>query len=133
VEAEAADVLRAWDRQRAAAWAAGDASALSALYVPGASAGEADVAMLADWAARGLAVDGLTTQLLELRVVAHGPRRFVLLVRDRVTRAVATADGLAEPLPAGTITERQVVLRRRGATWLVASVRPAPRGPARPR
>src|SRR5262245_30936550 len=75
VEAEAAGVLRAWDRQRAAAWAAGDATALAALYVPGASAGRADAAMLADWTARGLAVDRLTTQLLGVQVLAHGRRR----------------------------------------------------------
>lgn len=132
-EAEAADLLRAWDRQRAAAWASGDAASLAALYVPGASAGAADVAMLGDWAARGLAVDGLTTQLLAVRVLAHGPRRWVLGVRDRVTGAVATGAGTTVPLPAGTELEREVVLRRVDGAWRVASVRPVPRGrPGRP-
>ncbi|MDP3894593.1 hypothetical protein, partial [Nocardioides sp.] len=32
-------LLHAWDRRRAAAWAAGDAAALRALYVPGSIAG----------------------------------------------------------------------------------------------
>lgn len=126
VEARAAAVLGAWDRRRAAAWASGDPAALSALYVPGATAGVADAAMLADWAARGLAVDRLTTQLLSVRVLSHRPRRWVLLVRDRVSGAVAAGAGVAEPLPAGTAAERTVVLRRSGGRWRVASVSAAP-------
>jgi hypothetical protein len=125
VEAEAAALLRAWDRRRAKAWAAADASGLRALYVPGASAGEADALMLHDWRSRGLAVDALTTQLLSVRVVFHGPRRWVLLVRDRVTGAVAAGRGVAEALPAGESAERRMVLRRIGGSWRVASVRPA--------
>jgi hypothetical protein len=130
-EVEAAGVLRSWDRRRAAAWAAGDRASLAALYVPGASAGAADAAMLGEWTARGLAVDRLTTQLLAVEVVAHGPGRWVLRVRDRVTAAVAAGPGLIEALPAGAETERQVVLRRSDGTWRVASVRPVPRGSAR--
>jgi len=127
VEAQAAAVLRDWDRRRAAAWASGDAGALATLYVRGASAGDADVAMLTAWTARGLAVDDLTTQLLAVHVRARGPSRWVLRVRDRVTGAVAAGAGRAEPLPAGTTSERDVVLRRVGGAWLVASVRPVPR------
>ena len=127
-EAEAAEVLRAWDRRRAEAWSAGDVAALGALYVPGASAGEADVAMLRDWTARGLAVDGLTTQLLGVRVLAHGPRRWRLLVRDRVAGAVASGEGFAEPMPAGATAEREVVLHHWSDGWRVASVRPTRRG-----
>ena len=124
-EAEAADVLRSWDRRRASAWAAGDAASLAELYIPGASAGEADVAMLRDWAARGLAVDGLTTQLLSVRVVAQAPRRWVLRVRDRVAGGVAAGPGFTEPLPDGAVAEREVELRRWAGGWRVASVRPA--------
>jgi hypothetical protein len=126
-EAEAADVLRDWDRRRAAAWATGDPAALATLYVPGASSGEADVAMLRDWTARGLAVDGLTTQLLAVAVLVHRPQRWVLRVRDRVTGAIAVGVGGAEPLPGGTETEREVVLRHVAGRWRVAAVRPARR------
>jgi hypothetical protein len=129
-EAQAAGVLRAWDRQRAAAWAAGDAEALAALYLPGATAGEADVAMLRNWTGRGLAVDRLTTQLLAVRVLARGPRRWVLLVRDRVTGGVAVGAGLSEAITAGAAADREVVLRRVGGAWRVASVRPTPRAAA---
>lgn len=127
IEAQAADVLRDWDRRRAAAWASGDAGALAALYVPGASAGRADVAMLTAWTARGLAVDELTTQLLAVQVRARGRSRWVLRVRDRVTGAVAAGAGRAQPLPGGTTSERDVVLRMVGGDWLVASVRPVRR------
>jgi len=122
--ATAARLLGEWDRRRAAAWAAGDTASLRALYVPGASAGEADVDMLEDWSARGLAVDALTTQLLAVRVVERRPGRWVLRVRDRVTGAVVAGAGLAEPLPAGATAERRVVLRRVGGDWRVGSVRP---------
>lgn len=120
-------MLRAWDRRRADAWSSGDTASLAALYVPGASAGAADVAMLADWRARGLSVDALTTQLLAVQVLDHRPRRWVLRVRDRVTGAVASSAGMAERLPEGTVTERDLVLRRVRRAWRVVSVRPAPR------
>lgn len=125
LEATAAELLRGWDRRRAGAWAAGDPRALSRLYLPGASAGEADVAMLGAWSARGLAVDRLTTQLLAVDVVAHGRRRWVLQVRDRVTGAVAVGRESVEPLPAGRVTSRVVELRRVAGVWRVAAVRPA--------
>jgi hypothetical protein len=132
VEAEAAAVLRAWDRRRARAWATSDTSALRSLYVPGASAGRADVAMLRAWTSRGLAVGDLTTQLLAVGVVAQGPRRWVLRVRDRVTGAVAAGGATSRSLPAGSVAERTVTLRRWGGDWRVASVRPATwSGPAR--
>src|SRR3954447_19129928 len=102
VEARAAAVLGGGGRGRAAAWAAGDAESLAALYAPGAAAGVTDLAMLADWAGRGLTVRDLTTQLLGVQVLAHGSRRWVLHVRDRVAGAVATGAGLSEALAPGT-------------------------------
>ena len=126
VEAHAALLLGAWDRRRAAAWAVGDRDSLSALYVPGSRAGAADVAMLDGWTGRGLTVRHLTTQLLGVRVLARGPRRWVLRVRDRVTGGVAAGAALTEPLSSGSEMEREIVLHRRGGSWRVASVRPVP-------
>lgn len=130
-EARAAAVLRAWDAHRAQAWAAGDARGLRDLYVPGSVAGRADVAMLARWRRRGLAVEGLTTQLLAVHVVSAGPRRLVLRVRDRVTGArvapagpTSTGPGPATPLAAGAEATWEVALRHLGGRWRVASVRP---------
>lgn len=130
-EARAAAVLRAWDVRRAQAWAAGDDRGLRDLYVPGSTAGRADVAMLARWRHRGLAVEGLTTQLLAVRVLATGPRRLLLRVRDRVMGArvapagpTSTGPGAAEPLAPGAEATREVALRRLAGRWRVASVRP---------
>ncbi|MFT4287587.1 hypothetical protein [Nocardioides sp.] len=125
-ESTAAQVLRAWDERRAAAWAAGDAEALAGLYAEGAPAAEADLAMLAAWTARGLVVEGLTTQLLGVDVIEEEPDRLLLRVRDRVAAARATGAGVSEPLPAGPIADRDVELRRVGEEWLVASVRAIP-------
>lgn len=115
-----AGVLAAWDRERARAWAAGDVAALRALYVDGSRAGAADVRMLRAWLARGLRVEGLTTQVLALDVVDRGPHRLVLRVTDRVVgaRAVGTGTG-TRPLPVARPAERQVVLRRVAGEWRV--------------
>lgn len=125
-EVAAAKLLRAWDARRAEAWAASDAAALAALYTEGSKAGRADVAMLASWTERGLAVDELTTQLLAVDVVEDEPGHLLLRVRDRISAAVATGEGVSEPLPAGAIEDRDLELRRVGGGWLVASVRPVP-------
>lgn len=132
LEADAAGVLRAWDRERADAWADGDTGALAALYVAGTSVGRADLAMLEDWTARGLHVQRLTTQLLDVQVLAHSRRRWVLRVRDRVIGGVATGPGLRQALPEGGVREREVVLRRVRGAWRVASVRPPRRVPGQP-
>src|SRR5436309_3116260 len=57
-------VLHAWDRRRASAWAAADRSALSRLYVRGAPARAADLALLARYTARRLVVRGMRMQVL---------------------------------------------------------------------
>jgi hypothetical protein len=64
-----AGVLAGWDERRADAWARADAGALADLYAPGSRSGAADVRLLRAYARRGLRVEGLTTQVLALRVV----------------------------------------------------------------
>jgi hypothetical protein len=118
-EVAAAEVLAAWDADRAAAWAAGDVGRLRSLYAPGSVAGHHDVAMLRRWLDRGLVVAGWHTQVLSLREVRHSPHTWVLAVVDRV--AGGTADGVR--LPADAATMRTVTLRLRGDRWVVASVR----------
>lgn len=105
-------VLAAWDRRRSAAWATGDVSALRRLYVPGSRAGAADVALLRRYLARGLRVDGLTTQVLALRVVERSPDRLVLRTTDRVVGAVAVGPDGAVALPVARPGTREVVLAR---------------------
>lgn len=116
-------VLRRWDRARAAAWAAGDTSALAALYVDGAAAGKRDVAMLQRWLDRGLRVGGMRRQVLAVAVRRATASRLVLRVTDRLAAATAVRaeDGQRWRLPADRTQTRRVVLRREAQRWRVAA------------
>jgi hypothetical protein len=116
------EVLRAWDAQRAEAWARGDPSLLAALYTPGSVAGRRDRAMLRAWVSRGLVVRGLRTQLLAVREVRRSRASWTLRVTDRLTGGVAVGPGVRRPLPVDAATTHTVVLHRLGGRWLVASV-----------
>lgn len=118
-----ATVLAAWDARRAAAWAEGDPAALASLYVDGAGAGAADVRLLRDYLGRGLRVEGLTTQVLALRVVGRSADRLELVVTDRVVGARAVGAGAPVALPVGRPSTRRVVLVRDDGRWVVAEVR----------
>ncbi len=122
--AEAA-VLRAWDRRRAAAWAAGDERRLRRLYAPGSRAGTADARLLAGYRARGVTVRGLRMQVLAVTVLDRAPGRLRLRVIDRVAAATAVRGGRRSTLPRDAATTH-VVLLVRGPTgpWRVASVTP---------
>jgi len=115
-----AAILSAWDERRAAAWADGDPEALRRLYAAGSRAGAADVRLLRHYVARGLTVEGLTTQVLSLEVVRRSPARLVLVVTDRVVggRAVGATSSVA--LPGDRASTRRVVLIHTGEQWLVA-------------
>jgi hypothetical protein len=118
-------VLHAWDERRAAAWSTGDAAALARLYTPGSPARAADVALLRRYAARGLVVRGMRTQVLRARVLAARPRRLELEVTDRLAAAVAVRRGeptTARRLPTDVATTRHLVLRRVRGQWLMAEV-----------
>jgi hypothetical protein len=123
-EVRAAQVLRSWDRRRAAAWAGGRPADLVPLYTAGSPAGSRDHRMLATWQRRGMAVEGLGTQVLRLRVLAHRPGRFDVVVVDRVVAGTAVGQGVRRPLPRDSPTTRRVVLVHGTAGWQVASVTP---------
>lgn len=125
-------VLRDWDLYRAAAYAAGDAAALRALYRPGSAAGRHDVRLLQRYATRGLRVTELQTQVLAVTVRTHEPDRLVLAVTERLAGAVAVGPRTRVRLPRGSPRQRVVVLVRRSDRWVVAAVRePEPTGPRR--
>lgn len=117
-----AEILAAWDRARARAWAEGEAGRLADLYTEGSSAGEADVSMLREWGDRGLRVTGLETQMLSLRVRAETRARLVLVVTDRVVGGRVVGAGPEVALPEDRPSTRTIVLRRVGGHWLVAEV-----------
>ena len=118
-----AAVLAAWDRSRAAAWAEGDAGALSRLYVDGSRTGAADVRLLRHYRARGLTVTGLTTQVLALDVVDRTSSRLVLVVTDRVVGGRAVGARTPVALPADRASTRRVVLTSEGGRWRVVEAR----------
>ncbi|WP_210651501.1 hypothetical protein [Nocardioides sp. SYSU D00065] len=118
-----AAVLAAWDARRAAAWAAGDAAALRELYADGSRTGAADVRLLERYRRRGLTVQGLTTQLLALRVVERSAARLVLVVTDRVVGGRAVGGPAPVALPADRASTRRVVLVRAGDGWQVLEAR----------
>lgn len=122
----AADVLRSWDRARARAYAAGDASALRRLYADGSAAGRADVRMLRRYLRRGLVVTGMQVQLLGIDVLLESPHRLRLRVTDRLVGAEAVGrDGAAIRLPRDGVSTRMVELVREdeASRWRVAGVR----------
>jgi hypothetical protein len=118
-------VLRDWDRARAAAYAHGDVAALRRLYLGRSEAGRADARLLRRYLARGLRVEGMRTQLLELRVLAHGSHRMRLRVVERLVgaEAVHRRTGFRQPLPHAAAGERVVELRRTpDGAWRVVGV-----------
>jgi hypothetical protein len=117
----AADVLRAWDQRRAAAWAAGDVGELARLYTPGSRTGARDVAELRRWTRRGLRVVGLRQQVAALRLRVPASHHLVLTVTDR------TVDGIAvgprrTALPTSAWVTHRIGLRRVHGRWLVDEV-----------
>ena len=126
-ESPASDALRRWDRRRAAAYAGGDVSALRALYGAGAGAAGQDLRMLRAYTRRGLRVEGMRMQLLEVQVLVERPDRYRLRVTDRLVGAVAVDSGTRWRLPRDRASTRLITLERASADapWLVAAVRAA--------
>jgi hypothetical protein len=122
---QALAVLHRWDRQRAAAYAAGDAVRLRRLYVPGSAVGAADVRLLRRYAERGLVVSGMRRQVLRVHVRRWSRDRLVLRVTDRLVGAVAVAGRRRTLLPSTTVHRWELRFVRSGRRWLVALVRPS--------
>jgi len=120
--ARALGVLRVWDHRRAGAWAAGDATALKALYLPGSRTGRRDLAMLGAYERRHLRVTGMRRQVLAVRVRWNGPRELTLVVTDRLAEARVTGRRTRSVLPRSRPTTRRIVLRHTSTGWCVAEV-----------
>jgi len=95
------------------------------LYVEGATAADQDLRMLRGYTRRGLRVEGIRMQLIEVQVLTETPRRYSLKVTDRLVGAVAVGPGSRVRLPRDQASTRLIELRRgpAGARWKVASVR----------
>jgi hypothetical protein len=122
-EQSAVLTLRAWDAQRASAYASGSVADLRSLYVRGSAAGEADQRLLKAYVARGLVVDGMRMQVLALDVVRATPSVLRVRVTDRLVGAEARGPTGVLPLPRDSPSTRVVTLRAVAGRWLVESVR----------
>lgn len=124
-ELPAAEVLRGWDVQRAAAYEQGSTRMLRDLYVAGSAAGTSDVRLLRSYRARGIRVVGMRMQVLALRVPETRPDRLRLVVTDRLDGAVAVGGGRRAPLPRDLPDTRTVtLLRGADGAWRVSAVTP---------
>jgi hypothetical protein len=119
---QALEVLHAWDTQRATAWAEVDAPALRSLYARGSPAGRADVRLLRAYAARGLVVRRIVTQVFAAKVLHRDGSAMRLRVFDRVAGGEMVHDGHAVPLGSSRPVTRDIGLRVASGRWLVASV-----------
>ncbi len=127
--ADALELLREWDHRRSRAWADGDAAALAGLYTRASRTGRHDRAMLAAYAARGLRVTGLRTQVLTASLRLWAPSRVTLEVTDRVVGAHAVGRGVRISLPLDRPSTRVISLREVSGAWLVEEVTDAVRRP----
>jgi len=119
-------VLRRWDRQRAAAWAAGDRAALAALYTAGSHTGRRDVRDLERWHDRGLRVTGLHQQVAAASLRRRTPGRLVLVVTDRTVDGIAVGGPHRLALPTSAWLAHRITLQRVGGTWQVVEARVSP-------
>jgi hypothetical protein len=120
--ARALAVLRAWDRDRAAAWSHADPAALARLYLRRSRTGTRDAAHLRRWRDRGLRVTGLHQQVAAVRVDRASPGRIALTVTDRTVDAVAVGHGRRTALPASAWATHRITLRAVHGRWRVAEV-----------
>ncbi len=120
--ADTLSLLRAWDDRRSRAWSDGDAAVLTELYTRASRTGRHDRSMLAAYAARGLRVTGLRTQVLDASLRSWAPGRVTLEVTDRVVGAHAVGRGIRIPLPRDRLSTRVIWLRRVSGEWRVEEV-----------
>lgn len=120
------EVLREWDAARSACWAEADVDCLRGLYAPGSAAGEADVAVLQRWSARGLVISRMHRQVLDVDVVESGERLQVLRVTDRLAGGTVRGEAGRSDLPATVARTRLIVLERGPSGWVATDVRADP-------
>lgn len=120
---QALTVLREWDALRAEAYAAADITALSGLYAEGSTTGANDIAMLRRYAARGLRVTGIRTQILAADVREFSDTVVRLKVTDRMVGARAVGRSETVDLPRDRASTRTISFVRRHGSWVVDEVR----------
>jgi hypothetical protein len=122
-EVRALRVLHHWDRDRAAAFAAGDVRGLRRLYSRASRAGFKDAAVLRQYDARGLVVQTMKTQVLSVELLDRAERQLTLRIVERFAGGTIRGRHVRTRLPAGVVTARVVRMVRPDDRWLVRGVR----------
>ena len=118
----ALDVLHGWDARRSRAWARADEQELRSLYLPGSAAARSDVRLLRSYAAHGLVVRRMVTQVFGVVVIRRDPGRLTIRVLDRVAGGKVVDDDRTLALPSSRPVVRRIEFVRGGGTWRVARV-----------
>lgn len=115
-----AGMLDVLDRERSAAFAAGDISRLDRVYARGSAGAALDAASIRAYAKRGGRVAGADLTLLSCRVRHSSSRRVDLVVVERLAAAkVVWADGTSRMLPRDLPTKHHVTLVRTSDGWRI--------------
>ncbi|MCW2798684.1 MAG: hypothetical protein JWQ70_156 [Aeromicrobium sp.] len=113
-------VLGGLDKERAAAFSAGDPALLDQVYARESSGREADAAAIRAYARRGGRVTGAELILLSCRLDDSTPQRVRLVVVDRLDAArVVWADGSSRSLPQDLPTKHLITLVRTTDGWRI--------------
>lgn len=115
-------VLHAWDERRAAAWAAGDETALARLYTARSPARAGDLALLRRYRERGVSVPDVRMQVLRAAVLVDRPGRVVIRVTERLASRAAFVGTRRVLLPRDTAQTHVIDLRRVRGSWRVETV-----------
>lgn len=119
-----ADVLARLDRQRAAAWRAGDPERLAQVFAPGTPVLQRDRARLAEYVARGFRVVGVRTSYTTCRVVARTSTKVTLDVVDQLTPALVVGAGQTRRwLPFDQPSSHRITLESaRPGGWRISAI-----------
>ena len=119
---DARSVLQRLLRHRAAAYALGDAAALSDVFVRGSSVLRRDQALLRAWSRRSLTVRGAVVLVRAVHVLDARAGRVVVRSVDRLGPVAAVWGDRAVALPRDRLSRHRIVLVRRDDAWRIDEV-----------
>jgi hypothetical protein len=120
---EALQVLRDWDRRRAAAFVARDPVALSALYKAGSGLARQDLATLRGYQRRDVRVVDLGSQVASAQVLIASHDVLELRVVERLGVVRVAVDGVRRSLAPSRFERRVLRFERVGSGWRLSSAR----------
>jgi hypothetical protein len=116
-------VLAGLDQARATAFARGDPGLLAAVYAAGSADLKADTERLRHLVSQHQRADGLTHELVSVRVVQAGRDRVTLEVLQRLRAYVLRGPGSPRTVAAGPVQRQGFSLVRTGTGWRITDIR----------